>query len=78
MTLRHYVSVVLLFVRVNFIIAQEKRNFKTFYIRIEFSNESLIVYSYASTSRIVRRAALRAGRMLARADRTRTSPSQMA
>ena len=34
-------------------------------------------YSYASTSRMVRRAALRAGKMDASADRTNTSPSQI-
>ena len=78
MTLRRQVSLGLLFFRVNFIIAQEKLKFKTFFVRIEYSNDSLIVYSYARTSRMVNLAALRAGKMLAIADSARTSPSQIA
>jgi hypothetical protein len=38
----------------------------------------VLLYSYANTSRIVSRAAFRAGKMLAIVDKANKSPSQMA
>jgi hypothetical protein len=82
MTLRRQVSLVLLLFPSEIIIAQKKLKFKTYFVEFEFSNSFLRIptlnHSYASTSRIVSRAALRAGKMLASAERARTSPNQMA
>ena len=68
MTLRRQVSLGLLFFRVRLL------SRKVFSISIQ----DFPTYSYANTSRMVSRAAFRAGKMLAIADKASTSPSQIA